>query len=208
MCVLSSVWLARAPDWEPLIVLLGFLGVYLGYERQGSKEEASRLLPGENQTASPNVPEKLFHKKPLAVLDCTWNAEIGGWVDKMGVAYCHKCAVGDARSPMKRITATTYRCPACTSPLHEISGIKERHAISDDAFCVLCSIMDEDGKLTDEHLAKRFRMTKPEVALHVRRLEDKSFITGPSDLDIHGPDGYRILPDGTEYVLKNRPPPS
>jgi hypothetical protein len=32
MCILCTAWLARAPDWEPLIALISAIGVYVGVE--------------------------------------------------------------------------------------------------------------------------------------------------------------------------------
>lgn len=78
-----------------------------------------------------------------------------------------------------------------------------KKVISSNAFAVLCFIFEEDGEATDERIAKELTMSMPEVELHVARLYEKCFISYPGD-GLDDPLGYRILPDGTEYVLKNR----
>jgi hypothetical protein len=71
------------------------------------------------------------------------------------------------------------------------------------AFEILCWIHDEDGKVTVERIIERFKIGAPEVRMHLRRLWERCFISDVGE-SLDDPPGYRINPDGTEYVLKYR----
>lgn len=80
----------------------------------------------------------------------------------------------------------------------------EQTRLSAEAFAILCWIFDEDGKVTIERIVKKLNITEPEARLHLMRLYEKCFIRDIDTDHLDAPEGYQIIADGTEYVLKHR----
>jgi hypothetical protein len=76
--------------------------------------------------------------------------------------------------------------------------------LSAEAFAILCWIFDEDGQVTIERIVKKLNIPEPEAHLHIMRLYEKCFIRDIDTDHLDAPEGYQIIADGAEYVLKHR----
>ena len=57
--VLSAVWLARAPDWEPILALLTTFSGYLGIEIVHHRKHKHKSQDGQHGSSDPDIVNRI-----------------------------------------------------------------------------------------------------------------------------------------------------
>lgn len=64
VCILSAVWLARAPDWEPLIATIVAFSSYIGIEIAQKQKRETKTDPPKVEQTPPEKKPVLEETKP------------------------------------------------------------------------------------------------------------------------------------------------